>query len=182
MRANYLPNRLSMICNSSGRVICDRMGKLPSRPSLWPVKKMWLRQCKVFGFLEETVHPTVEQFPSSLCSNWSPFQPKVIAMYNNKVNLFLFSKCNKISILSNYLFLIVLFTYYLFGLHWVFSTAHGFPLVALLGEPSLWGMQASVVAARGLSSCVSQLSCPAAHGIFLDQGSNLCPLHWQADS
>ena len=25
-------------------------------------------------------------------------------------------------------------------------------------------------------------SCSAAHGIFPDQGSNLCPLHWQADS
>ena len=33
---------------------------------------------------------------------------------------------------------------------------------------------ASVVVARGLS-------CPAACGIFLDQGSNQCPLHWQAD-
>ena len=29
-----------------------------------------------------------------------------------------------------------------------------------------------VVMARGLS-------CSAARGIFLDQGSNLCPLHWQ---
>ena len=26
------------------------------------------------------------------------------------------------------------------------------------------------------------LSCSAACGIFLDQGSNLCPLHWQEDS
>ena len=26
------------------------------------------------------------------------------------------------------------------------------------------------------------LSCFAACGIFLDQGSNLCPLHWQVDS
>ena len=26
------------------------------------------------------------------------------------------------------------------------------------------------------------LSCPAACGIFLDQGLNLCPLDWQADS
>ena len=25
-------------------------------------------------------------------------------------------------------------------------------------------------------------SCPAARGIFPDQGSNPCPLHWQADS
>ena len=26
------------------------------------------------------------------------------------------------------------------------------------------------------------LHCPAVHGIFLDQGSNLCSLHWQEDS
>ena len=45
----------------------------------------------------------------------------------------------------------------------------------------------------GLSSCGPQallgspivvhgLCCPVAHGLSLDQGSNLCPLHWQADS
>ena len=27
-----------------------------------------------------------------------------------------------------------------------------------------------------------RLSCPAACGVFLDQGSNPHPLHWQADS
>ena len=27
-----------------------------------------------------------------------------------------------------------------------------------------------------------RLSCSASCGIFLDQGSNPCPLHWQADS
>ena len=55
-------------------------------------------------------------------------------------------------------------------------------------------MQASVVAALGLGNCSSQalehssvvvahgLSCSAACGIFLDQGSNLCLLHWQVDS
>ena len=45
----------------------------------------------------------------------------------------------------------------------------------------------------GLSSCGPQallgspivvhgLCCPVAHGLSLDQGSNLCPLHWQAVS
>ena len=29
---------------------------------------------------------------------------------------------------------------------------------------------------------VHRLSCSTACGIFLDQGSNPCPLHWQADS
>ena len=56
------------------------------------------------------------------------------------------------------------------------------------------GTRASVVVALGLSSCGSRalehrlsscgagLSCSAACGIFPDQGSNPCPLHWQADS
>ena len=55
-------------------------------------------------------------------------------------------------------------------------------------------MRASVVAARGLSSCNSQalehrlivvvhwLSSSEACGIFPDQGSNPCLLHWQVDS
>ena len=37
------------------------------------------------------------------------------------------------------------------------------------------GARASVVVAHGLS-------CSVACGILPDQGSNLCPLHWQADS
>ena len=40
---------------------------------------------------------------------------------------------------------------------------------------------ASVAAAHGLSRDVG-LGCPMACGIFPDQGSNRCPLHWQADS
>ena len=56
------------------------------------------------------------------------------------------------------------------------------------------GVQASVVAARRLSSCGSRaverwLSSRGAwaqllhgSGIFPDQGPNPCPLHWQADS
>ena len=35
---------------------------------------------------------------------------------------------------------------------------------------------------RRLSSCGSWPSCSAACGILPDQGSNPCPLHWQADS
>ena len=37
------------------------------------------------------------------------------------------------------------------------------------------GTQASVVVAHGLP-------CPTECGIFVDQRSNLCPLHWQTDS
>ena len=35
---------------------------------------------------------------------------------------------------------------------------------------------------EGFSSCARGLSCCPACGMFPDQGSNLSPLHWQADS
>ena len=49
------------------------------------------------------------------------------------------------------------------------------------------GTRASVIVAHGLQSAGSVvvahgLSCSLACGIFPDQGSNLCPLHWQVDS
>ena len=64
----------------------------------------------------------------------------------------------------------------------------------LVTELGLWGVCASVVAARGLGSShvwalgqgltavVHRLCCSVAYGIFQDQGSNLCLLLWQADS
>ena len=48
-----------------------------------------------------------------------------------------------------------------------------------------FGVWAAVVAAPRLESTVVEvhsLSYPKACGIFLDQGSNLCLLHWQVDS
>ena len=76
----------------------------------------------------------------------------------------------------------------------------GFSLVATNGGYSLGAVLrlrtavASLVVERRLHSCGSQalehtfsievhgLSCSAARGIFLDQGSNLCLLHWQVNS
>ena len=50
----------------------------------------------------------------------------------------------------------------------------------------LWLVDSVVVARRLWSTSsvvvVLKLSCPAACGIFLDQGSNTCLPHWQADS
>ena len=46
---------------------------------------------------------------------------------------------------------------------------------SLVAEHGLQGTQASVFVAHGLS-------CSAACGIFPDQGSNPCLLHWQVDS
>ena len=50
-------------------------------------------------------------------------------------------------------------------------------LIAVASRCGAWalGAWASVIVARGFS-------CSAACGIFLDQGSNPCPLHWQVDS
>ena len=59
-------------------------------------------------------------------------------------------------------------------------------VVVAHGLQWLWHM-GSVVVDRGLQSTGSVvvahgLTCSAACGIFPDQGSNPCPLHWQADS
>ena len=57
-----------------------------------------------------------------------------------------------------------------------FSCCGAGPGVRGLGSvaPGLWSA-ASIVLAH-------ELSCSMAYGIFLDQGSNLCLLHWQAYS
>ena len=86
------------------------------------------------------------------------------------------------------------------------SLLHGLSLVALSGsyfllavcrlliavasfvaEHRLQAVRASAVAAPGLQGTgsavvVQRLSCSKACRIFLDQGSNLCLLPWQADS
>ena len=90
----------------------------------------------------------------------------------------------------------IFFTFYLFiyfWLCWVFVSVQGLSLVAASGghsssrcaglSPSrpllLWSTSSrragSVVVAHGPS-------CSTACGILPDQGSNPCPLHWQADS
>ena len=45
-----------------------------------------------------------------------------------------------------------------------------------LSSHSSWALE------LGPSSVVHELSCAVTSGIFSDQGSNLCPLHWQVDS
>ena len=54
-------------------------------------------------------------------------------------------------------------------------------------EHGLEGTWVSAVAAPRLQSAgsvvvVHGLTCPMRHGIFPDQGSNLCPLHWSVNS
>ena len=85
-----------------------------------------------------------------------------------------------------------LFTY-LFWLCWVFVSVQGLSLVAASGGHSssqCVGLSLSrplLLRSTG-SRCAGSVvvahgpSCSAACGIFPDQGSNPCPLHWQADS
>ena len=102
---------------------------------------------------------------------------------------------------SLFFFLIKKFFLFYLWLRWVFVALRELSLVAVSGGYSslrcagfslrrlllLWntcsrhagfsscGVRASVVVAH-------RVSCSKACGIFSDQGSNLCPLHWQADS
>ena len=109
-------------------------------------------------------------------------------------------------ILFIYLFIYKLFIYFIyFWLHWVFVAARGLSLVAVsrghsssrcTGSSLRWllllqGMgsrcASSVVVAHVLWSTgsvvvVHGLICSTACGVFPDQGSNPCPLHWQVDS
>ena len=76
---------------------------------------------------------------------------------------------------------------------WVFISVQGLSLVvASRGHSSSWCAGLSLSRPLPLRSTGSRragsvvvahgLSCSAACGIFPDQGSNPCPLHWQADS
>ena len=88
---------------------------------------------------------------------------------------------------SFFFFLIIIYLFIYFWLCWVFVSVRGLSLVAASG-----GHSSSRCAGLSLRSTGSRLagsvivahgpSCSAACGIFPDQGSNPCPLHWQADS
>ena len=86
---------------------------------------------------------------------------------------------------------IYLFIY--FWLSWVFVPVRGLSLVAASGghsssrcaglslsRPLL--LQSTGSRRAGSVVVAHRPSCSAACGIFPDQGSNPCPLHWQADS
>ena len=86
-----------------------------------------------------------------------------------------------------------LFIYLFIWLCWVFVSVRGLSPVAASGGHSS-SRCAGLSLSRPLllrstgSRCAGSvavahgLSCSAACGIFPDQGSNPCPLHWQADS
>ena len=70
---------------------------------------------------------------------------------------------------------------------WVFVSVRGLSLAAASGRHSssrCAGLSLSQPLLRSAGSVIVAHgpSCSAACGIFPDQGSNPCPLHWQADS
>ena len=86
-----------------------------------------------------------------------------------------------------------LFIYLFIWLCWVFISVRGLSLVAASGgHSSSWCAGLSLsrplllrsIGSRRAGSVVVAHgpSCSVACGILPDQGSNLCPLHWQADS
>ena len=107
----------------------------------------------------------------------------------------LFSTFSIFAMHQNHLFFLkkIFYLFIYLWLCWVFVSMRGLSLVAASGGHSssrCTGLSLSrplLLRSTG-SRCagsvvvVHGLSCSAACGIFPDQGSNPCPLHWQADS
>ena len=104
----------------------------------------------------------------------------------NLFSCFVFCCCCCLFFVCFFFFNFFLFIY--LWLCWVFVSVRGLSPVAASGghsssrcaglslpRPLLLRSTGSVVVAHGPS-------CSSACGIFPDQGSNPCPLHWQADS
>ena len=92
-----------------------------------------------------------------------------------------------------YIFLNFIYLFIYLWLCWVFVSVRGLSLVAASGgHSSSWCAGLSLLQPLLLRSTGSRRtgsaivahgpSCSVACGIFPDQGSNPCPLHWQADS
>ena len=78
---------------------------------------------------------------------------------------------------------LILFFLSIFWLHWVFVAGSGLSLVAASRGYSL-AVVCRLASHCGGSSCCAAwaLVAPMARGIFPEQGSNLYPRHWKADS
>ena len=90
------------------------------------------------------------------------------------------SPCNVLDwTIWNYWYLTIFKKYlFYFWLCWVFVALCGLPPVAM---HSLVIMVPSLVRTIGSVSVAHRLSCTPACGILPEQGSNPCPLHWQAE-
>ena len=97
------------------------------------------------------------------------------------------------SLIGFFLFKLIYFCLNLFISAWVFIAVHGLSLAAASGSysslrwagfSSRWLLlpQSTGSGPRVSVAVALWLSCCKACGIFPDQGSNSCLLHWQADS
>ena len=109
-------------------------------------------------------------------------------VHTKYIHIKYFPLCTHDSLGSTNFSLIFFQLIYLFLLHCVFiAVCAGFLQLQLAGATLPCGVRASLVEEHCFQSMGSVVvahgvSYSEACGIFLDQGSNLCPLHWQTDS
>ena len=95
--------------------------------------------------------------------------------------------------LFSFFYFLFIYSFIYLWLCWVFFSVRGLSLVAASGGHSSsqcaglslsWRLLLRSTGSRPAGSVIVAHwpSCSAACGIFPDQGSNPCPLHWQADS
>ena len=129
-------------------------------------------------YLEDTYSGTCTQAHTHLLA----FVPSFFFFFNN----FCLFVCLFVLIIYFYLFIYI-------WLCWVFFSVRGLsPVAASGGHSSSWCTGLPLSRPLLLRSTGSRRagpvivahgpSCSAARGILPDQGSNPCPLHWQADS
>ena len=166
-------------------------GSGQGRVSLWPVPSFPC--CSPTGSLVRPVL-TAPHLPGSVLSRQCP--PPLHSQGCCLVYDLITPYLNYFNRLLTRLFLLLLFLF--FGALFLCHCAQAFSSCCRRGAAlrcgvqashcsgfSSWGAlgtRASVVPARELSSCGTQASCSMACRIFLGQGWNLCPLHWQGDS
>ena len=161
----------------------------------------WLWQPHVFTNHSHT-RPLAQQLPGAPASNISmrlfgritcccpntythPHCPLKVCVNSNLLSFpfFFFFNLQRLRI----------FLFIYFWLCWVFVSVRGLSLVAASGGHSSsrcagvslsWPLLLRSTGSRRAGSVVVAHgpSCSTACGIFPDQGSNPCPLHWQADS
>ena len=113
----------------------------------------------------------------------------IVNVFSALIDMIFFSLLKGCIISIDFIYLFIIY----FCLCWVFVSVWGLsPVAASRGHSSSWCRGLSLSWPLPLWSTGSRctdsvvvahgLSCSVACGIFPDQGSNPCPLHWQADS
>ena len=138
----------------------------------------------------------LKYYPCTLTSSTLARESRKIRQFSLCLWWSVFDLNNSKKWTSRHLTPVILFKFYLFiylWLRWVFVSVRGLSPVATRGDHSSWqcaGLSLSrplLLRSTGSRRAGSVVvahgpSCSAACGIFPDQGSNPCPLHWQADS